>query len=254
MRLKIIFLFKKCLKKCILKKKIIPLVEINYIEKIKHYLNNIPYVEKQKKRRTNTIVLIKSNGKKVYNPKIKNLEINFSGSNNYVEIHEPFIIEDKVLITGNSENRIIINSNNQHRYTKIIMGSKNTLLIGKNTTTVGLAIHMFSGQEKKVTIGDDCMFAWDVMIRTTDAHTVYDIKTKKAINIPKDVTIGNHVWITAHSTVLKGSKIASNCMVGTGSIINKEFLEENCMLAGSPAKVIKRGINWDRRGVDSFKT
>ena len=239
-------------KKLYPKKIVLPFVPVSQPFEIQALINNIPFVKKYRKNKTNTIVLIKANGKKVYNPKIKNLNIKFGGRNNYVEIHEPFSIEDKVHITGGSDNKIIIGANNLHRYTRVLMGSKNTLLIGKNTTTVGLAVHMFSGCERTVTIGDDCMFAWDVMIRTTDAHTVYDTKTKQAINLPKDVTIGNHVWITANSTVLKGTKIASNCMIGTGSILNKEYNEENCMIAGSPAKVIKRGINWDRRGVCDF--
>lgn len=239
-------------KKLYPKKIVLPLVPTAQAFEIKTLINKIPFVKKMIKDKTNTIVLVKTNGKKIYNPKIKNLLIKFGGKNNYVEIHEPFIIEEKVHITGGSDNRIVIGANNLHRYTRVLMGSKNTLLIGKNTTTVGLAVHMFSGCDRTVTIGDDCMFAWDVMVRTTDAHTVYDIETKKAINLPQDVTIGNHVWITANSTVLKGTKIASNCMVGTGSILNKEYNEENCMIVGSPAKVVKRGINWDRRGVADF--
>lgn len=246
------FELQNSLKKIFPQKNIIPLIKLNFKETLKYFLNKIPIINKINQSKNNTIVLIKANGKKILSPKIKNLKINFTGENNYVEIHEPFFIEKEVFISGNSDNKIVIKKNNQHTYTKILMGNKNSLFIGENTTTVGLAIHMFSAINKTITIGDDCMFAWDVMIRSADAHTVYDINTKEVVNPAKDVSIGNHVWVTAHSTILKGSKIASNCMVGTGSIINKDFNEENCMLAGAPAKVIKRNINWDRRGVCEF--
>ena len=246
------FALQNTLKKIFPQKMVIPLVQLNWSESIKDFINKISLFKYIQEKKSNTIVLIKANGKKIYSPKIKNLEIDFTGKNNYVEIHEPFFIEKKVYITGNSDNKIVINSNNRYKFTKIIMGSRNSLYIGKNTTTVGLEIHMFSAIDKTITIGDDCLFAWDVMVRTADAHTVYDINTNEVINPGKDVIIGNHVWVTANCTILKGSKIASNCMVGTGSILNKEYNEENCMLVGAPAKVVKRGINWDRRGVCEF--
>ena len=242
----------KSLKKIFPAKIIMPLVKFSIKEQTSILLNKISFIKKFRQSKNNTIVLIKANGKKIYSPKIKNFETKFSGKNNYIEIHEPIDIEQRIYISGDSDNKVVIYPNNEHRYLKVLMGNKNTLTIGRNTSSVNLAIHMFSGENKSVTIGDDCQFSWDIMLRTTDAHTVYNIKTREVINPAKDIFIGDHVWICANTTVLKGSKIASNCMVGTGSIINKEFNDENCMIAGAPAKVIKRDINWDRRGVSDF--
>ena len=240
------------LKKIHPNREIIPLVPIKNDFDLTAFFSKFSFFKNKKMDKSNKIVLIKANGKKVYNPKIKNLVLKFSGKNNYLEIREPFIIEEKVIIQATSDNKIIIGANNEHRYTKIIMGSKNTLEIGANVTTVGLAIHMHSAQNRTIHIGDDCQFSWTVMVRSADAHTVYDAKTKKILNEGKNVYIGNHVWIAQGVTILKGSYIAANSMVGVGSIVNKEFKEENSMIVGVPAKVVKTGINWDRRGVAEF--
>ena len=169
-----------------------------------------------------------------------------------IEIHEPFDITEKVELFGHSDNKIIIGANNQYRRMRVLMGSKNTLQIGRNTTTVSVAIHMFSGCNRIVSIGDDCQFSWDIMIRTTDAHTVYDKDTREIINPAKDVYIGNHVWVAKDVTILKGSCIPSNSVVGVASVVNKEFYEENTIIAGTTAIIVKRNINWDRRGVADF--
>ena len=61
------------------------------------------------------------------------------------------------------------------------------------------------------------------------------------------------LWIGARTMVLKGAQIPSNSIVGACALVNKEFTEENTVLAGIPAKIIKRNVNWDRRGPHEFK-
>ena len=50
----------------------------------------------------------------------------------------------------------------------------------------------------------------------------------------------------------KNVKIADNSIVGWGSIVTKEFNEPNVIIAGIPAKIVKRGINWDRRCINKY--
>lgn len=52
------------------------------------------------------------------------------------------------------------------------------------------------------------------------------------------------VWIAQRVTLIKGAQIPSNCVVGACSLVNKKFEEEGCIIAGNPAKVIKRNIRW----------
>ncbi|WP_155243820.1 hypothetical protein [Butyrivibrio fibrisolvens] len=44
--------------------------------------------------------------------------------------------------------------------------------------------------------------------------------------------------------MLKGAEIADDCVIAAGAIVSKKYEEKNCILAGIPAKIVKRGINW----------
>lgn len=233
-------------------KEILPLVKCNLKDEIIYNLKKIPLLYYFLKPRNNTFVLIKTNGKRVYNPRIKRLKVKFWGENSLLEIHEPFNIIEDVYISCGDNDKVIINAFNNHKRTRVLMGNNNQLIIGKNTTTENLTIHQINSNNTKVEIGEDCMIAYRVSIKTSDMHTIYDPQTRKSLNSAKNVKLGNHVWIAADTTILKGVSIPNNCMVGACSLVNKEFTEEHCIIAGSPAKVIKKGINWDRRGADIY--
>ena len=226
--------------------KIIPLVPYNFGDKLH---KNFPFI--YKKKSNNTIVYIKLNGQKIYNPKIKNLKINCYGSNNYIEIHEPYRLRD-VKISCGYNNKIIINSFNRHTVASICLESNNELIIGSHTTMANVNLWFPNASGTKIYIGEDCMLSYGIEFRTSDGHVIYDANTKKCLNPPDNINIGNHVWIGRNSTILKGSVISNNSVVGANSLVNKKFIEENCIIAGIPAKVVKQEINWDRRSFSDF--
>ena len=43
---------------------------------------------------------------------------------------------------------------------------------------------------------------------------------------------------------MKGVNIEDNCVIGSSSLVNKSFKESNVIIAGVPAKIIKRDIEW----------
>lgn len=97
-----------------------------------------------------------------------------------------------------------------------------------------------------IDIGRDCMFAYDIDVRTGDSHSVVDTKTNKRINYAQNVQIGDHVWIGSHVSILKGIKIPDNSVVATRALVTKPFSEENILIGGIPAKKIKDNITWLR--------
>ena len=52
---------------------------------------------------------------------------------------------------------------------------------------------------------------------------------------------------TREVTVLKGSEVPNNTTVAFRAIVTKKFTEENTILAGAPAKVVKNNVNWERK-------
>ena len=45
---------------------------------------------------------------------------------------------------------------------------------------------------------------------------------------------------------MKGVTVKDNCVIGSSSLVNNSFEESNVIIAGVPAKIIKRNIEWSR--------
>ncbi len=95
-----------------------------------------------------------------------------------------------------------------------------------------------------VTIGNDCMIATDVQIRTDDAHPIFDVHTGRRVNLSEDVVVGNHVWLAYGVRCLRGSRIGDGSVIGMRSVVTGT-IPNNCVAAGIPAQVIRRDIAWE---------
>ncbi len=100
---------------------------------------------------------------------------------------------------------------------------------------------------KKITIGSGNMWGWNVTIMDNDGHPIYN-SDKAVINDPKEITIGNNVWLGSDTNIMKGSQIPNGCIVGKGSTVTRKETKANSILVGSPAKVVKEDISWSRGG------
>lgn len=89
-----------------------------------------------------------------------------------------------------------------------------------------------------VTIGTGCAISWDVVISDTDYHQIEGTISTKPI------VIGDEVWIGCKSIILKGVHIGNGAVVAAGSVVTKD-VEPYTLVAGIPAKVIKRDVRWN---------
>lgn len=126
----------------------------------------------------------------------------------------------------------------------IRLGYGCTVKIEKNVSCTN-AVYITCAEHTNIFIGEDCMFATNNQIRTDDAHGIYDVKTGKRLNNSKDVYIGKHVWLGFNTVVLGGAFIGDGSVVGMNSLVKKKF-PNNCVIAGNPAKLIKKDIFWER--------
>ncbi|WP_139375996.1 acyltransferase [Clostridium oryzae] len=97
--------------------------------------------------------------------------------------------------------------------------------------------------EKEITIGGNTAIGWDVTIIDGDGHDIISCKNK--INGAEEVIIGDHVWICSRTTILKGTIISKDSVVGYGAIVSGSFGKE-VIIGGIPGKVIKENITWRR--------
>ena len=105
--------------------------------------------------------------------------------------------------------------------------------IGKNVSFGG---NVFLFKTAPITIGDNTMIAYNVVVHTSthdyNQHPMWNYR------IDRPVEIGNHVWIGVGAIILPGVKIADYAVVGAGSVVTAH-IPRGAIVAGNPARIIK---------------
>jgi acetyltransferase-like isoleucine patch superfamily enzyme len=93
-------------------------------------------------------------------------------------------------------------------------------------------------------IGLGCSFGHECYLSDDDGHEIKvdGIRT----NWTKGYHIGNHVWLGRHVTILKGSVIGDDIVVGACSVVSGGWLDTHTIIAGTPLHVVKNNIDWKR--------
>ena len=202
----------------------------------------------------------------VYNVLHRNNSWKYIGSN---KIYKKGVFLNKVKfnIRGSNNKIIIGNKARLHNCEIVILGNNCILEIGGGATIVSntqfwlqddassIIIgenftiesgHIASTEGQNITIGNDCMFSNDIEIRNGDSHSIVDKDTNKRVNYAQSVIIGNHVWLTAHTRVLKGSQIPHSCIIANSCVVSGKLENSNALYGGIPAKLLKENIDWNR--------
>lgn len=124
------------------------------------------------------------------------------------------------------------------------------VVIGNRVVINGATIYL-QEDRSRVSIGDDSQLSWGVDVWCTDAHTITNLQGDP-VNYAESIEIGRHVWIGKDVKIGKNVRIADDSVVGWGSIVTKQFDEANVVIAGIPAKIVKWGVNWDRKCINKY--
>lgn len=199
---------------------------------------------------------IKTKHKKIKNRleifgKLRKNKIKISGNNNVIYVGKNSILRDcNIFIKGNN-NTLYIGDDCVVNNTSIILNNEGAEIKIGNKTSVAKA-QIVSLEPYNIEIGEDCMLSYDIEIRNTDSHKIYDKSTNKRINEGNSVKIGNHVWLGMRAVILKGVNIDDNSIVAGGSIVTKDVMS-NTIVSGNPAKQIKENVYWTREEVMQYK-
>lgn len=184
----------------------------------------------------------KYGNKIICNGNIPGVKVIFRGSNNTLELSPGCMVNDLRVEFHGNDGVVKIGDSQFKGFIRIGSGSQVTI---GDAVTCANRTFIAASEGAKVVIGNDCMFASEIQIRTDDVHSIYDVRSGKRLNPPKNVTIGNHVWLAWGVKILGGSTIGDGCVVGMDSLVKSEF-SNNCILAGTPAKVTRQDIAWER--------
>lgn len=172
-------------------------------------------------------------------------KFNHKGDGNKISIGDScFLGNIRFDMLGNN-NKIIIEDNVYIKKAHFrLRGNDQVIKIGGNSRLNGVYFLCESGCN--IETGRNCLFSYDISIRTTDAHDILDLETGDVINKPKSVNIGEHVWVGTEALITKGVTIASDVVIGQRALINKDVTESHVIIAGVPGKIVKRGTTWKR--------
>ena len=199
-------------------------------------INRLPFVNRFRLRKTklqfsSTVLIgckIKVNGtdNKIFfngNGGFKNTTITIIGNHNVIEFAEGVsMVSGDILLEGNNS----------------------LFIVGNNTKFCG-KIHIAMIESTSCYIGRDCLFSSNITIRTGDSHSIVNLIGDR-INPSNDVIIDEHCWVCNSVIITKGVVVGKNCIIGTGSVVikSKSLIEDNVIIAGSPARIVKKDINW----------
>lgn len=175
--------------------------------------------------------------------------INITGSNNILKIHTPTTLQNFILNCSSDNVNIEIGKDCTLRGSNVtIWGGKHCVVkIGKNCS-IWKNFELFVSGSSSFIMEDDCMISYNVTIWCGDGHQVLNKDNNEIINLQKEpLVIGTHSWISNNVLITKNAKIPTNTIIGMGSVVSKKFKEENTCIAGNPATVVKRNINWSRK-------
>jgi acetyltransferase-like isoleucine patch superfamily enzyme len=97
--------------------------------------------------------------------------------------------------------------------------------------------------QKRITIGNSSGISWESLVMDTDFHHIYD-EDGVEFNQPKEIIIGDKVWVGCKCTLLKGAEIPSGSIVAANSMVTKKLSGEKNIFGGNPIRTLKSNITW----------
>ncbi|MBQ8963443.1 MAG: acyltransferase [Clostridia bacterium] len=117
--------------------------------------------------------------------------------------------------------------------------------IGDGVGISGATIYARKGIE----IGDNTAVGGNAKILDNDFHPIEVEARNRLMADPnggdselvpaKEIKIGKNCFIGCNSIILKGTVLGDGCVVGAGAVVAGQF-EDNCVIVGNPARVIRR--------------
>ncbi len=125
--------------------------------------------------------------------------------------------------------------------TRLIVRPKAEMILGDNfAISSNSTIQCY----KKITFGRDIQFAWECLVMDSDTHSIYDTDGK-VCNEAREISFGNKIWIGCRTTILKGSIIPSNTVIGACSFVHGDKFKSNTIIVGTPAESRKSIRGWE---------
>lgn len=148
--------------------------------------------------------------------------------------------KSKIYISKNKKGKIIFEGNAKFSNGIVLYVNGGKLNFGDNFSSNK---NCFLSCDNKLIFGQNVLLGWNVTIRDSDGHKIIYSEKKEKDN---SVIIGNHVWICSNVDILKNTKIGNDCVIGYRSFVTNLLAGNNKLIIGTPAKIIRNSISWEK--------
>lgn len=185
--------------------------------------------------------------------KVPGLEINVRGSNNFIKIGCPEIMQGLNIIVEGNNHKVVIGRHTEEyegfiRNCTIYVATwveegGCEFIIGDNPRINSKALFVLTEKGHNVLIGNNCRFAEEAVLFAADGHSVVDKDTKKLLNrASTPVIIGDNCWIGFRSFLTKRTVLPDFTIVAAMSVVSQKFNESYTIIAGNPARIVKNNV------------
>lgn len=122
--------------------------------------------------------------------------------------------------------------------------------IGNNINYICSDVYFDSTDYSLISIGDNVTISREVMFLTHDysvhvamVNVGWIPPTGKTAHYLRPISVDNGSFIGAGVSLLPGTNIGKNCIIGAGSVV-KGTIPDNSIVIGNPAKVIANTVDW----------
>lgn len=209
-------------------------------KKFASVINWVPFI--------NSIVVKHGNKFSVKGALLIGCKVRLKGVNNSITIGRGTVLyKTRITINGEGNSLKIGDDCVIKQAAFVYEDDENAICVGNNTRMMGkILVACLEG--RSIEIGSGCLFSSEIEIRTSDSHSLLDEQGKR-INQADNISIGDRVWLGSRVLLLKGVELAHDVVVGGGSIVTKKFVDSNCVIAGNPARLVKKNVSWQKERV-----
>jgi len=119
------------------------------------------------------------------------------------------------------------------------------------------SVHIDTAYARNIHIGDNCVMSVNTILLAHDFSIecgmnsigLGDLNNEK--KIVRDVYIGKNVFIGARCTILPGTRIGDNCIIGAGTVCSGN-IPENSIVVGEKWKVIAKTSEWTKEKIMKY--
>lgn len=172
------------------------------------------------------------------------VQVLITGNDNHLTIGPGTRLTGVMLEIRNARSRMVIGAGCLLSGQLRLRANDTTLEIGAGTTMQNAQVTLH--EAGRIAMGRDCMLSGNIVMDVSDMHSILDAETGARINPPRDIELGDHVWLAQGVQVMKGARIGTNSMIGARSLVVGD-IPPGSLAAGVPARVLRTGVTWDRR-------